>query len=459
MDILENSFSLLIVDDEPLFLELLQTVFSKEGYQIHTASNGVEALSLLETITVHAAIFDLYMPEIDGLSLLTTTKEKYPDIMVIMLTGRGGIEKAVEAIKHGAIDFLKKPFPTAELRVRVNQLHHIWVLKEENKNLRAKVDFTFGFKHLVGTSSAMSQLKETILQIGKSNASILIQGETGTGKELVARATHHHSLRVENPFITVDCASISENIIESELFGHVKGAFTGAYTNVQGLIRSSNGGTLFFDEIGELSPSVQAKLLRIIQEREIRPVGSTKSYPVNIRVLAATNLDLAKEVSKGRFREDLFYRLNVITIKVPPLRERKEDIALLARYFLTHLKTDFSSITQISDKAMEIMYEHTWPGNIRELQNTIMRALAMGTGKELLPGDLPFALRDKTGVSENLSQINTVNGDSLVSYEQAAIHNALTKCNGNCQEAAKILDIGIATLYRKLKLYKIKDSI
>lgn len=451
----ENKFSLLIVDDEPLFLELLQTVFSKDGYNIYTASNGVEALLILESFNVDAALVDLQMPKMDGISLLTAAKEKYPEIMVIMLTGKGGIDKAVQAIKLGAVDFLKKPFPTAELRVRVDQLYRIWLLSEENKNLKEKINFTFGFESLVGNSEAMLKLKETIAQIGKSDASVLIQGETGTGKELVARALHVHSQRKENAFIPVDCASISVTVIESELFGHVKGAFTGAYTNARGLIRSSEGGTLFFDEIGELPPIIQAKLLRTIQEREVRPLGSTKSFPVNIRILAATNRDLEKEVGEGRFREDLFYRLNVVTVQVPPLRKRKDDIALLSRYFIRQFKTDFSSIEEISKKALEISYQYDWPGNVRELQNVIMRAITMGKGKEMLPADLPPSLHHGTGVLKDVLQGSVVNGDSLASYEQAAIHNALQKCSGNRQEAAYILGIGAATLYRKLKLYKI----
>jgi DNA-binding NtrC family response regulator len=449
----ENVFSLLIVDDEPLFRGLLQTTFIKDGYILHTAANGEEALSLLEKTNVDAALVDLQMPKMDGLSLLTVVKEKYPEIMVIMLTGKGGINEAVQAIKLGAVDFLKKPFPGAELRVRVDQLYRIWLLQEENKNLKEEINFKFGFERLVGNSTAISKVKETIVQIGKSDVSVLIQGETGTGKELVARAIHFHSPRAESAFVPVDCASISENVIESELFGHIKGAFTGAYTNAPGLIRSSEGGTLFFDEIGELSPAVQAKLLRTIQEREVRPVGSTKSYPVNIRVLAATNRDLEKEVGEGRFREDLFYRLNVVTVQVPPLRKRKEDIALLTRYFIRHFKTDFSSIEGISDETLEIVYQYDWPGNVRELQNVIMRALAMGKGKELLPVDLPPSIHNKTGVLQDVLQSSAVNGYSLASYEQAAIHNALQKCSGNRQEAANLLGIGVATLYRKLKLY------
>ena len=283
---------------------------------------------------------------------------------------------------------------------------------------------------------------------------MLIQGETGTGKELVARAIHFHSPRADNAFVPVDCAAISENVIESELFGHVKGAFTGAHIAAPGLIRSAEGGTVFFDEIGELSPAIQAKILRTIQEREVRPVGSAKSHPVNIRVLVATNRDLEKEVGAGNFREDLFYRLNVVTVQVPPLRKRKEDIALLARYFIQRFKTDFSSIEGISDEALKIMYRYDWPGNIRELENAVMRAIALGRGTEILPADLPPPLCSEIGTSLDSRQSAALKGKSLADYEQAAILSALQKCSGNRKKAAQILDIGEATLYRKLKIYK-----
>jgi len=413
----------------------------------------VEALSLLEKIHVDAALVDLQMPEMDGLTLLGEIKARYPGIMVVILTGHGEIDDAVQSIKLGAVDFIKKPFPQAELRVRVGQLYRMWLLQEENNNLKEELNFSFGFEHLVGNSTAMLKLKEMIVQIGKSDVSVLIQGETGTGKELVAKAIHFHSPRADNAFVPVDCAAISENVTESELFGHVKGAFTGAHIAAPGLIRSAEGGTVFFDEIGELSPAIQAKILRTIQEREVRPVGSAKSYPVNIRVLVATNRDLEKEVGAGNFREDLFYRLNVVTVQVPPLRKRKEDIALLARYFIQRFKTDFSSVEGISDEALKIMYRYDWPGNIRELENAVMRAIALGRGTDILPADLPPPFCSEIGTSHDSRQGDALKGKSLADYEQAAIVNALQKCSGNRKKAAQILGIGEATLYRKLKIY------
>ncbi len=449
----ENKFSLLIVDDEQLFREFLHTSFLEDDYILHAAENGMEALSILGKFNINVALVDLKMPKMNGLSLLTKIKEKYPEIMVIILTGKGEINEAVQAIKLGATDFLKKPFPALELRIRVDQLYRIWLLQEENKNLKEEINFKFGFERLVGNSTAISELKGTIVQLEKSDVSVLIQGETGTGKELVARAIHYHSLRGDCSFVPVDCAAIGESVIENELFGHEKGAFTGAYNTTKGLIRSTEGGTIFFDEIGELSPAVQTKLLRTIQEMEVRPLGSTKIYPVDIRVLAATNRNLEEEVSAGRFREDLFYRLNVVTLQVPPLRKRNEDIPLLARYFLQHFKTDFSSIEGISDETMKILNLYYWPGNVRELQNVIKRALALGKGKELLPAELPPSLHNKMGVSQDSLQSSVQNWDNMESYEKAAIYNALQKCRGDRKEAAKILGIGKATLYRKLKIY------
>ena len=371
---LGSRFSLLIVDDESSIRELLYTVFLEDNYILHGAGDGIEALSLLKNNKVDAALVDLIMPEMDGLTLLGEIRKTYPEIMVIMLTGRGGVDDAVKAIKLGAVDFLQKPLAPEKLRVRVDQLHRFWLLNEENKKLKKEIEFSFGFDRLVGNSRSMLKLKEMIARIGPSDISVLIQGETGTGKELVARAIHSHSPRSENALIPVDCAAISESVMESELFGHVKGAFTGAHTSARGLIRSADNGTVFFDEIGELAPAVQAKLLRTIQEREVRPVGSAASSPVNVRILAATNRDLKEEVGRANFREDLFYRLNAVTLYVPPLRERREDISLTARYFVRRFKTEFSVAEAISDTALERLAQYDWPGNVRELERNVFPA-------------------------------------------------------------------------------------
>ncbi len=446
-----SSFSLLLVDDEKDILTLLERVFSIDHYAIHTAGSGEEALALLDTVKIDAALIDLRMPGMDGLTLLKELRKREPAVMVMMLTAHGGIREAVESIKQGAVDFLEKPFSPERLRTRVWQLYRIWELREENRDLRARIKFRFGFDQLVGNSTVMLRLKETIAQVGPSDVSVLIQGHTGTGKELVARAIHYHSPRGEEEFVPVDCAAISETVMESELFGHTKGAYTGAHVSTLGLIRSADKGTLFLDEVGQLSPAIQAKLLRTIQEREVRPVGSSQHHPVDVRILAATNLNLAEEVSLGHFREDLFYRLNAITLTLPRLTDRKEDVPLLARYFVKCFRTAFSPVEDVSDEAVLCLENYDWPGNVRELENVIRRAVALGKGKMVMPEDLPVKIYAQP--RKPARAITPPTDATLAAYEKAAIENALAKSHNNRKEAAQILGIGEATLYRKIKKY------
>lgn len=456
MDSDQSRFSLLFVDDEPQVLSLLQDIFARKDYHIHTARDGLDALALLAETRIDAALIDLKMPRMDGFTLLEKIREEYPEIMVAILTGYGGVEEAVKAIKLGAVDFLEKPFSPARLQALIAQIHRIWELKEENKNLRTRVESRFTFDPLVGKSTAMLELKELIAQVGPTRSTILIQGETGTGKELVARAIHAHSPRTRNSFVPVDCAAISETVMESELFGHTKGAFTGAHISTLGLVRSAEKGTLFLDEVGELSLATQSKLLRIIQEKEVRPVGSSQSYPVDIRILAASNRDLATDVVRGLFREDLYYRLNVLTIRVPPLRDMKEDIRVLATYFLKRISPSRSTVREISEASLRCMEYYDWPGNIRELENVIRRAVTLGKGISILPEDLPSNIY--TPPSLKLSErASSSSGDSLASYEIAAIKNALAQSGSNRKKAAWILKIGEATLYRKIKKYGIES--
>jgi DNA-binding NtrC family response regulator len=425
MEISDHKFSLLMVDDEPSVLSSLKRVFFEDDFQIYTAGNGENALELLKKFKIDAALIDLKMPGMDGLSLMREMRKNYPQVSVIMLTGHGSIREAVKAVKLGAADFLEKPYTPEALRARMAQLHQIWNLKEENRRLRNMVEFKFGFDQLIGNSTAMLKLKQLIVQVGPNNAPILIQGETGTGKELVARAIHQHSARSKSNFVPVDCAAISETVIESELFGHVKGAFTGAHTSTPGLVRSADAGTLLLDEVGELSPAIQSKMLRTLQESEVRPVGSNKAYPVDIRLLAATNRDLEVEVGRNNFREDLYYRLSVVVIEVPPLRERKEDIPLLTKFFLKRFATDLTPAKDIDRETLLCLENYDWPGNIRELENIIRRAIALGRSEVITPA----------------------------SYEKSAIFNALKKSGNNRRIAAQILGISEATLYRKISKY------
>ncbi|RJQ78553.1 MAG: sigma-54-dependent Fis family transcriptional regulator [Desulfobacteraceae bacterium] len=450
----ERRFALLLVDDEPMILSTLKRVFRNFPYDLHTAENGRVALQVLKQTPIDAALVDLMMPEMNGMELLAEMRNSYPHVWVVILTGYGGVQEAVSAIQLGAVDFLQKPFEDKGLQARIEQLYRMWLLEQENRQLKEQMQFNFGFDQLIGNSAAILSLKKMIIQVAHSDASILIQGETGTGKELVARAIHHHSPRQAQSFVPVDCAGLNETVMGSELFGHVKGAFTGAHENTLGLIRSADKGTVFLDEVGELSPSMQVKLLRAIQEREVRPVGASRNYPVDVRFLAATNRNLEQEVAEGRFRQDLYYRLNVVVMSVPPLRERLEDVPVLIRHFIAETGTPSGSVRTISKEALACLMTYEWPGNVRELENVIRRAAAIGQNDCIRPSDLPDHFR-------NLSTCvlgapgDAVREDSLDAYELAAIRNALAKCVGNRKKAARMLGIGEATLYRKLKRYKL----
>ncbi len=448
-----HAFNLMLVDDEPAMLGSLKRVFRNAPYTLHTACSGLDALDVLEANRIDAAIVDLRMPKMDGLQLLDAMQASYPKVKVVMLTGYGGVKEAVEAIQSGAMDFLQKPVEPEAIETRINQIYQIWQLQLENRRLREQVQFQFGFDQLIGHSAAMLKLKKMILQVSSSDAPILIQGATGTGKELVARAIHHHSSRKDRAFVPVDCGSINETVMGSELFGHVKGAFTGANESTRGLVRSADKGTLFLDEVGELSLSMQVKLLRVIQEKEVRPVGASQSYPVDVRFLAATNRNLDDEVAQGRFRQDLYYRLNVVVLGVPSLMDRKDDVPLLSRYFLHQFSSPASPVTRISDAAMSCLHSYDWPGNVRELENAIRRAIALGQGQEILSCDLPETIHGEHH-PDDLS-VEGIGADSMAAYELAALRNALSKCNGHRKRAARMLAIGEATLYRKLNKYSL----
>ncbi len=445
-----TKFSLLFIDDEQSILSFLQRIFFEDDYSIYIARSGTEALLVMKKTRIDAVLVDLKMPGMNGFEVLKKIKNTFPGTMVIMLTGYAGVREAVEAMKLGAVDFFEKPFSPEELHARVRQLHETWMLRQENQKLKDEVESEFSFENLVGNSTPALKLKQMILQASASDVSVLIQGETGTGKELVARAIHHHSPRAQNNFVPVDCAAIGESIIESELFGHVKGAFTGAHISTLGLIRSAHKGTLFLDEVSELSLPMQVKLLRTIQEREVRPVGSSKNYPVDIRIIAATNCDLKKEVSLRNFRKDLFYRLNVLVIHVPPLRKRIEDIPLLSRFFLKRFGKVFLPANDISSEALTCMKNYDWPGNIRELENVIRRAMALGKREKIMPEDLPPKIYTAPAAESSQATVYP-SDDSLAAYEKAAIQNALAKCRNNRKKAALMLGIGEATLYRKIK--------
>ena len=449
-----STFSCLLVDDDPNIISLLETLFKDACYQIYTAMSGKSALAVMEQIRVDAILIDLVMPEMDGLTLLKRIKQDHPETMAIMLSGYGCVESAVKAVKLGAVDFLEKPISPGGLRSCLDQLYEKWKAKKANSGRGPIIERRFSYDRLIGRSTAAKRLKQIIAQVGPTDAPVLIQGQTGTGKELAARAVHHHSRRSQRSFMPVDCAAISETVIESELFGHVKGAFTGAHISTLGIIRSAEKGTLFLDEIGELPQSVQTKLLRTIQEREVRPVGSSKRYPVDVRIIAATNRDLEEEVFKGSFNEALFYRLNVVNIDVPQLKDRKEDISLLARHFAERFAPPDSRVKDISPEALDCLKAYDWPGNIRELENVIQRAIALGSKNLIQAQDLPRKIYAHPAKAFKLNSQPTCG--TLAWYEKEAIQNALAKSSGNRKSAARFLDVGEATVYRKINKYNIK---
>jgi DNA-binding NtrC family response regulator len=441
-----NRFSILFVDDEPSVLSMLRRVFRDQPYVIHAVNSGKEALALLQRVPVHTAVIDLAMPEMDGLSLLSAINMSHPNVTTIILTGNGGVPEAVEAVKRGAADFLEKPMAPDVLRIRMAELFEIWKtgLSRGDEKDRA------GFHRLIGDSAPMLRVKALIARVASGQGAVLIDGETGTGKELAAKAVHQLGPRPEGPFVPVDCAAVNDTIIENELFGHVKEAFTGACAVTLGLVRTADRGSLFLDEVGELPLSVQAKLLRTIQENEVRPLGSSKSHRVDIRIIAATNLDLANEVHAGRFRKDLYYRINVFQIRMPPLRARKEDIPRLARFFVDRFGTD-SGHKIISNEAIVCLQNYEWPGNVRELENVMCRAVSLAKGKSILPEDLSLPVDSRN--EEDMNPSGIPNGQPLSAYERTAIQNALGASRGNRRKAAQFLRIGEATLYRKIRKY------
>ncbi len=445
-----KKFTLLVVDDEESVINSLKRFFARYNYDILAALSGDKALDILGSTPVDLLILDLKMPGMDGLTLLKKARLMIPDLKIIIQTGHGGVAEAVEALKQGATDFLEKGGSPEILRKRVGQLYEIWLLAQQNQDLRARNANEFLFDEFVGESPKMEKLKDMIVRVAPTDTTVLIQGESGTGKELVARAIHHHSDRANQAFVPVDCAAISETVIESELFGHLKGAFTGADSATLGLIRSADKGTLFLDEIGELSPGVQAKFLRTIQERIVRPVGATKNHAVDIRIVAATNRNLLDEVASGKFRQDLYYRLSTVTLTSPPLRERGEDIRLLTEHILNDPRKKTGDSISMTSEAMNMISQYEWPGNVRELENVLKGAMVFAEESSIKPEDLPPVLGGQKGRDEDNLKVGT-----LASYELEAIKNALDQAENNRRRASEILDISEATLYRKIKQYRL----
>ena len=457
------SASILIVDDEEAIRTSLRSILEDEGYEVAVAANGLEALKIYGTDPPDLMILDIWMPEMDGLETLRRVKEFVPTTQVMMISGHGSIETAVKAIKLGAYDYIEKPLSLENVTFRVKQALEQYRLAQENRALRSKVERKF---ELVGQSPVMQRLRELIATAGPTNSRVLIGGENGTGKELVARAIHLHSPRVDHPFVAVNCAAIPETLIESELFGHEKGSFTGAISMKRGQFEQANGGTLFLDEIGDMSLSTQAKVLRALQEQQFTRVGGTKLMKVDVRVLAASNKDLEKEIGKGQFREDLYYRLNVVPIVVPPLRERREDIPALVQHFMRlHAEEQGLRMKDVSPEAMGVFQQYDWPGNIRELRNLIERLMIMVPGFTIEAAQATLSLQGRT---TGVVPTNTASATPLLSksyyslrdarnaFEKEYISRKLREHHWNISRTADDLKIERSHLHRKIKLLDVE---
>lgn len=441
--------TILVVEDDPTVGESIRLLLKKRGYEILLASNGKEALQLFRQEMVDLVITDLVMPKMDGIELLEAVKEVRPETEVIVISAQGTIEKAVMAMKLGAFDFIEKPINPKVISLVVERALEKQTLILQNRDLRSRLEDKFHFKNIIGRSPQMVKIFELIRHIAPYDSSVLIIGESGTGKELIANAIHYNSPRASMPFIKVSCASLSEGIIESELFGHEKGAFTGAITSRKGRFELAHNGTLFLDEVEDIPPSTQIKLLRVLQEGEFERVGGNKTIKVNIRIVAASNRDLQEEVRRGTFREDLFYRLNVVNIKLPPLRERKEDIPFLVNFFIEKYNQKYQmKVKGISQKAMNLLIDYTWTGNVRELENTIESVMVVNSPEVIEVHHLPQEIREFKGSPE---VIPIRIGTSLEEVEKELLLHTLRLTKGNKRKAAQLLGINVRTIHRKME--------
>ncbi len=450
--------TVLIVDDEKNYPLILAAVLAEEGFETLTANSGQEAVDILKNSDVDLVLTDMKMPAMDGIELLENVKAKDPDLPVIMMTAYGTVEKAVEAMQKGAYNYIMKPFENDSLVIYVKKAVAVYQMVRENRRLRSAVRSQYSFGNIIGKSKVMQDVFEIIRKIAPTNATVLIEGESGTGKELVAKAIHFNSPRRNKPFVAVNCSAFAETLLESELFGHEKGAFTGAAAMKKGRFELADTGTLFLDEIGELSQNLQVKLLRVLQEKTFERVGGIKSVAADIRIIAATNRKLKDEVEQGRFREDLFYRLNVLPVVLPPLRERSEDIRLLVNHFVKKYAGERKSdipVTGIEQAAERMFYEYSWPGNVRELENVIERAVILCPDELIRVSDLPRNFKDDADNTLHLDGIpaDATLSDTLTAVEKKMIERAMKMADNVQTHAAQILGIGKSGLSQKLKKY------
>lgn len=446
---------ILVVDDEPSHRQMLEAVLTADGYEVQQANDGQEAINSVEERFYDLILMDVRMSRVSGIEALKKIKELSPGIPVIIMTAYASVSTAVDALKSGAYDYLTKPLDIEELKILVSKALRQRQLEQENVYLRERLGDRFDFSNIIGRSSAMRDLFETVALVAPTEATVLIVGESGTGKELIANAIHQNSPRTDRPFIKVNCAALPETLLESELFGHEKGAFTGALARKQGRFQLAHRGSIFLDEIGEMSPTTQTKILRVLQEREFEPLGSTQTVKVDTRVVTATNKNLKEEIQEGRFREDLYYRLNVVALEVPPLRERREDISLLTDFFLKqYAEKNRRLIKGFTPRAMDLLMRHGWPGNVRELENVVERAVIMARGDVISQTELPDTLRELEAETEKAT-VDLTPGRSLKEMEREMILRTLEEAGGNRTRSAEILGISRRTLQLKLKDYGI----
>ena len=452
---------ILVVDDEESFRHMLSVILIKEGYEVETSSNGEEGLQKAAASTYDQILCDIRMPHMDGLAFLREIKKTEIEATIIVMSAYGTADIAIEAMKLGAYDYISKPFKPDEIILTLRKAEEREQLRRENQLLRQEVAREYSFENIVSKNEKMQKIFDVIKKVSHYKSTVLITGESGTGKELVARALHYNSNRSQNPFIAVNCGAIPENLLESELFGHAKGAFTDAIRTKKGLFEEADAGTLFLDEIGELPGQLQVKLLRVLQDGEIRRVGETKPIQIDVRIVAATVKDLPKEVNEGRFREDLFYRLNVLPLHIPPLRERKEDIPLLIQHFIGKYNQAMNkNVKDIDHRAMETLMNYKWYGNVRELENTIERAIVLSEKNNIEPENLPTEIQSfkEEFQLETLPEEEYSIKKASKSLELNLIKKALKKTKGNHTHAARLLEISHRALLYKIKDYEIVEN-
>lgn len=440
---------ILIADDEKGIRDSLQMILSEEGYNTTAVSNGLEALELIEKNEYHLVISDIKMPTVDGMELLEKCSKISPDTYFIIMTAYASVETAIAALRNGAYDYLLKPVEFDDLLIRVKRLIDFKKLSDENKFLRQKISTEADFANIVGQSEPIKKVFKIISQVAPTNTNIFISGKSGTGKELVAKAIHFNSLRKDKIFLPINCGAISENLIESELFGHRKGSFTGAISDKDGLFKVADGGTLFLDEIGDLPLNLQVKLLRAIEDKEFMPVGGIKPVRTDVRIIAATNQDIYEKTKVGEFREDLYYRLNVVEIKLPSLNERREDIPLLVNHFVEKYCNEMGKpVLGMNNESMKKLINYDWRGGVRELENIIERAIIFSAGDLIEISDLS----DNVNTSVNINNVPESLKDATMNFEKEHIKRIIAKYDNNKEEAARSLDIGLSSLYRKMEL-------